>query len=146
MKRVQAVVFGHLGLCLILFCCIASPNIVFAGEKQYPVEGIVTTLGTSQETTGGSNTPVTNIMHRTYTVKTSTRILVLECPYWMNGFHIHSPSECGGSKKIELGDTIHFRVQKRHAYVQTAEGKEQKLAVLSEGINEAGAPEASKRP
>src|SRR5258706_14138542 len=126
MNGFQAIAFEHLGMCLVLFCCISSPNIVFAAEKHYPVEGTVTALGTNQETTGGSNTPVTNMTHRTYTVKTSTRIFVLECPYWMNGFHIHSPSECGGGKKIELGDTIHFRVQKRDAYVQTANGKEQK--------------------
>jgi Cu/Zn superoxide dismutase len=133
-----AATFGRLGVRVALLCCLALPTIVLAGEKQYPVEGTVTALGTNQETTGGSNTSVTSMTHRTYTVKTPTRIFVLECPYWMDGFHIHSPSECGGSKKIELGDTIHFRVQKRNAYVPTAKGKEQKLAVLSEGINEAG--------
>jgi hypothetical protein len=40
------------------------------------------------------------------------------------------------SKKIEVGDTIHFRVEKRDAHVRTTNGKEQKLAVLSEGVSD----------
>ena len=87
-------------------------------------------------------------VHRTYTVKTSTRVFVLECPYWMDGFHIHSASECGGKKKIEIGDPIRFRVEKARACVLTAEGKEQKLRVVSEGMKEAGntVPAPSQEP
>jgi hypothetical protein len=95
MNQVQAVASGQLGVRLVLFCCIALPTVVFAGEKQYPLEGTVTTVGTNQEITGGD--PVYTHLHRTYTVKTPARIFVLEYPYWMDGFHIHSPSECGGS-------------------------------------------------
>jgi hypothetical protein len=51
----------------------------------------------------------------------------------MDGFHIHAPSECGGKKKIEIGDAIRFRVEKGRASVLTAEGKEEKLGVVSEG-------------
>ena len=136
MKQVSAVASGQLGVRLVVFCCLALPSVVLAGEKQYPVEGTVTAVGTNQEITGGDNTPVLTHQHRTYTVKTPNRIFVLECPYWMDGFHIHAPSECGRSKKIEVGDTIHFRVEKRHAHVRTTDGKEQKLAVLSEGISD----------
>ena len=73
---------------------------------------------------------------------------MLECPYWMNGFHIHSPSECGGKKKIEIGDAIRFNVEKGRAFLLTAEGKEEKLRVVSEGMNEAGneVPAASRQP
>jgi len=115
---------------------MASPTVVFARAKQYPIQGTVTALGTNQEMTGGGSGSVMTHEHRTYTVKTPTLTFVLECPHWMDGFHIHSPSECGGSKKIEVGDTIHFRVEKRHAHVRTTDGKEQKLAVLSEGISD----------
>ena len=66
----------------------------------------------------------------------------------MSGFHIHSPSECGGKKKIEIGDVIRFRVEKNRAHILTAEGKEQKLGVVSEAINEAGntVPATSQQP
>ena len=73
---------------------------------------------------------------------------MLECPYWMDGFHIHAPSECGGKKKIEIGDAIRFRVEKNRASLLTPEGKEQKLGVVSEGMNEAGnsVPATSQEP
>lgn len=63
-------------------------------------------------------------------------------PYAMDGFHVHSPSECGGKKKIEIGDTVSFRVNKNYAHLRTANGKEQKLAVLSEGTTEDSAQPA----
>jgi hypothetical protein len=77
-----------------------------------------------------------------------TRAFVLECPYWMDGFHIHSSSECGGKNKIEIGDAIRFRVEKNHASLLTPEGKEQKLGVVSEGMKEAGntVPATSQEP
>ena len=107
-----------------------------AGGKDYPIEGTVTALGTSQETTGGGSTSTSTVVHRTYTVKTPTRVFVLQCPYWMNGFHIHSASECGGKKKIEIGDAIRFRVEKNRAHVLTSEGKEEKLGIVSEAMKE----------
>jgi hypothetical protein len=112
------------------------------------MQGTVIALGTSHETTGGGSTTVLTHTHRTYTVKTPTRVFVLECPYWMDGFHIHSPSECGGKKKIEIGDAIRFRVEKNHASLLTPEGKEQKLGVVSEGMKEAGntVPATSQEP
>jgi hypothetical protein len=130
-----------LAVFLVLLCSISLPTVVLAGGKHYPIEGTVTALGTSREATdGGGNTPVFTHVHRTYTVKTPTRVFVLECPYMMDGLHIHSASECGGKKKIEIGDAIRFRVEKDHAYVLTAQGKDQKLRVVSEGVNEAGNP------
>jgi plastocyanin len=56
----------------------------------------------------------------------------------MDGFHIHAPTECGGKKKIEIGDAIRFRVEKNRAHVLTAEGKEEKLGVVSEAMKEDG--------
>jgi Cu/Zn superoxide dismutase len=138
MKMDTTVTFAYLGVNLLLLSFIIFPTVVLAGGKDYPIEGTVTALGTSQETKGGGSTSTSTVVHRTYTVKTPTRVFVLQCPYWMNGFHIHSASECGGKKKIEIGDAIHFRVEKNRAHWLTAEGKEQKLGVVSEGMNEAG--------
>ena len=148
MKMDTTVTFAYLGVNLLLLSFITFPTVVLAGGKDYPIEGTVTALGTSQETTGGGSTSTSTVVHRTYTVKTPTRVFVLQCPYWMNGFHIHSASECGGKKKIEIGDAIHFRVEKNRAHLLTAEGKEQKLGVVSEGMNEAGntVPSTSQQP
>jgi hypothetical protein len=155
MKRDTTVGFGCLGVHLLLLGFIAFPTIVLAGGKEYPMQGTVIALGTSQETTGGGSTTggegstsVVSHVHRTYTVKTSTRVFVLECPHWMDGFHIHAPSECGGKKKIEIGDAIRFRVEKNRAHVLTAEGKEEKLGVVSEAMKEDGntVPATSQQP
>jgi hypothetical protein len=148
MKRDTTLAFAYLGVHLLLLGFIAFPTVVLARGKEYPIQGTVIALGTSQETTGGISTSVITHAHRTYTVKTPTRVFVLECPYWMDGFHIHSSSECGGKKKIEIGDAIRFRVEKNHASLLTPEGKEQKLGVVSEGMKEAGntVPATSQEP
>jgi hypothetical protein len=144
MTRDTTVGFAYLGVHLLLLGFIAFPTAVLAGGKDYPIQGTVIALGTSQETTGGGSaavgggsTSVVTHVRRTYTVKTPTRVFVLECPYWMDGFHIYSASECGGKKKIEIGDAIRFRVEKGRAHLLTAEGKEQKLRVISEAMKEA---------
>ena len=148
MKRATIVGFACLGVHLLLLGFIAFPTVVLASGKEYPIQGTVIALGTNQEITGGGSTSVLPHLHRTYTVKTPTRVFVLECPYWMDGFHLHSPSECGGKKKIEIGDAIRFRVEKNRASLLTPEGKEQKLGVVSEGMNEAGntVPATSQEP
>jgi hypothetical protein len=148
MKRDTTVGFAYLGVHLLLVGFIAFPAVLLAGDKEYPIQGTVIALGTSQETTGGGSSSVFTHVHRTYTVRTPTRVFVLECPYWMDGFHIHSPSECGGKKKIEIGDAIRFRVEKNRAHVLTADGKEDKLGVVSEGMKEAGntVPATSQEP
>ena len=132
-----------MGVYLLLLSFIAFPTAVLAGGKDYPIQGTVTALGTSQETTtGGASTAVVGgssvvtHVHRTYTVKTPIRVFVLECPHWMDGFHIYSATECGGKKKIEIGDAIRFRVEKNRAHVLTSEGKEEKLGIVSEAMKE----------
>jgi hypothetical protein len=144
MKK-DTVGFACFGVHLLLIGFITFPPLALAGSKEYPIKGTVIALGTSQETTGGGSTTggegsaaVVSHVHRTYTVKTSTRVFVLECPHWMDGFHIHAPSECGGKNRIEIGDAIRFRVEKNRAHVLTAEGKEEKLGVVSEAMKEDG--------
>ena len=148
MKRATTGGFAYLGMHLLLLGFIAFPTVVLASGKEYPTQGTVIALGTNQEITGGGSTSVLPHLHRTYTVKTPTRVFVLECPYWMDGFHIHSPSECGGKKKIEIGDAIRFRVEKNRAHELTAEGKEEKLGVVSEGMKESWneVPPTSQEP
>lgn len=142
MTRFQTVAFWHCVVAAVaLLCCITLPTIVFADSDQHPIEGTVTALGTSQETTGdGKYTPVFTHVHRTYTVKTPARIFVLECPYQMDGLHIAAPSECGGKKKIAIGDSIRFRVKKNHAYVLTDQGKDQRLNIVSEAMSGVAGP------
>ena len=129
---------------VVLLCCLACSTLAFGDDKQYPLEGKVVALGTQQTTDGGGpHAPVSTTVRRTYTVKSPDRVYVLECPYLMNGFHIHSPSECGGSKYIEIGDVIHFRRVKNDAYIQTDKGKEQELSVLSEAERETSKEETN---
>ncbi len=148
-KTIKPVACGHLGLPLIILCFVAFPSMLFAGGKEHPMQGTVTALGTSQDTTGGGTTVFTHV-HRTYTVKTDTRVFVLECPYDMDAIPIVAPRECGGKKKkkIAIGDAIHFRIEKNNAFVLTAQGKDEKLRLVSEAMNEAGntVPAASQQP
>lgn len=139
-KTVKTVAFGYLGLLLVILCLVAFPSMLFAGGKEHPIQGTVTALGTSQDTTGGGTTSVFTHVHRTYTVKTDTRVFVLECPYDMEALPIAAPRECGGKKKIAIGDAIHFRLEKNNAFVLTAQGKDEKLRVVNEAMNQAGNP------
>ena len=105
----------------IILCFVAFSTMLFAGGKEHPEQGTVTAVGTSQDTTGVGSTVITHV-RRTYTVKTDARVLVLECPYDMEALHIFAPSECGGKKKIAIGDAIRFRLEKNHAFVLTVGG------------------------
>jgi hypothetical protein len=147
-KTVKEVAFGPSCLTLLILCFAAFPGILLAGGKEHPLQGTVTAVGTSQDTTGGGSTPVFTHVHRTYTVRTDTRVFVLECPYDMDALHILAHSECGGKKKIAIGDTIHFRLKKDNAYVLTSQGKDEKLRVVSEAMNDAGTtvPVRSQQP
>jgi hypothetical protein len=90
-SRFQTLVFWPAKVWVALLCCITLPT-AFAGNGQHPMEGTVTAVGTSQDTSGGGgNIPVWTHVHRTYTVKTPARSFVLECPY---------------------GDSVRFRVEK----------------------------------
>jgi hypothetical protein len=133
MERFQHPAVGHLGMGLILLLslCVVLPTVAFAGEKQYPVEGTVTALGTDKEPMGPNHQL---FEYRTYTVKTLSRIFVLRCPNDMNAILAKRGCSGVGKKQIEIGDTIQLRIEKRNAYIQTAKGKEQRLEVLSESV------------
>ena len=125
---------GQSRLLLVVLFFVAFAPALFAGNKEHPMQGIVTALGTAQDTTGGDKTSVITRLHRTYTVKTDTRVYVLECPYDMNA--ILARTECGGkTKKVAIGETIHFRLEKNNAFFSERGGKGRK-AESSERIDE----------
>lgn len=142
-------------LSLFASCFLAGTAFAKKPPKTYPEEGKVIGTGTSgQATTAGltmgSATPLTRTKYtHTYKVETATSILVLDCgklPFFGS-----TGGDCGGDKKIKLGDVIHFRIEKEWAYIpvtQTVadnpydssstnshpEQDEQKLRILSEEL------------
>ena len=107
--------------------------------KVYPVEGKVVATGLYEFA-------VRKYTH-TYNVVSDTRLYVLNCEEEPGLFSSTGP-ECGGDKKIQIGDIIHFRVEKSWAYisiVETAKSystypketvtREQRLRVLREELN-----------
>jgi hypothetical protein len=82
---------------------------------------------------------VVNSQHQhahTYTVVTESRSYLLECG--------HKPlfgsmgEECGGIKKLQIGDVIHFRIEKEHAYIPITKSDnstgEEKLSILKKSL------------
>jgi hypothetical protein len=141
-------------LSLFAFCILAGTAFAKKPPKTYPEEGRVIGTGTSgQATTAGltmGSAPLTRTKYtHTYKVETATSILVLDCgklPFFGS-----TGGECGGDKKIKLGDVIHFRIEKDSAYIpvtQTVpddssdpsnrnthqEQDEQKLRILSQEL------------
>jgi hypothetical protein len=117
---------------LILALTLLSVT-VFAnkGPKTYPEEGKIVATGLSEW--------VINSQHQhahTYTVVTGAKSYVLECG--------HKPlfgsmgEECGGSKKLQIGDVIHFRIEKDRAYIPITKTDnsvaEEKLRILSTAL------------
>jgi hypothetical protein len=118
-------------------------------EKQpatYPEEGKITATGQNEhsKTSGGGmimngngnmNTHTRTMYSHVYTVQTDTKMYQLDCGK-LPAFH-STGGECGGDKKFELGDVIHFRVEKGTAYVSITDGGkpgEQKLRILNEEL------------
>jgi hypothetical protein len=106
---------------------------VFANKEQktYPEQGKIVATGLSEW--------VINRQHQhahTYTVVTETKSYLLECG--------HKPvfgsmgEECGGSKKLQLGDMIHFRIEKELVYIPITKTDnsvgEEKLRILSTAL------------
>jgi hypothetical protein len=122
--------------------------------KTYPEQGKVMGSGTGQHTAGGGmlmgNSPssinVRTVYTRTYKVETDTKIYELDCGK-PPGMFSSNPGECGGDKKIQIGDVIHFRVDKGWVYIPVSEttsdsysnadhtaSSEQKLRILSQEL------------
>jgi len=99
--------------------------------RTYPEEGKILATGLTEW--------VVNSQHQyahTYTVVTNAKSYLLECG--------HKPlfgsmgEECGGSKKLQIGDAIHFRIEKNQAYIPITKidnsVAEEKLHILSTAL------------
>jgi hypothetical protein len=110
---------------------LSLPAFANKEAKTYPEEGKIVATGLSEW--------VINSKHQyahTYTVVTNSRSYLLECG--------HKPlfgsmgEECGGSKKLQIGDIIHFRIDKDRAYIAITKidnsVAEEKLRILSTAL------------
>jgi hypothetical protein len=125
-------------LSLILAISLLSvPGFANKEPKTYPEEGKIVATGRSEW--------VVNSQHQhahTYTVETDTKSYLLECG--------HKPvfgsmgEECGGSKKLQLGDVIHFRIEKDWVYIPINKSGdsagEEKLRVMSAALKPSRRP------
>ena len=70
----------------------------------------------------------------TYRVLTESKIYELDCG--KHAVFSSTPPECGGEKKLQIGDEIHFRLEKNKAYLPVESSVdpsgEQKLRILRE--------------
>jgi hypothetical protein len=116
-------------LILSVLALSIRPGTAFAKKppKTYPEEAKV--IGTS----------VSQSARYVYKVETDTRTYELECDKAPRpGLSTYTPRECGGAKKIQIGDVIHFRSEKGWAYIPVTEtdglSGEQRLRVQREEL------------
>lgn len=125
---------------------LLGPAFAKKEPKTYPQEGKITGLGTNKREFGRGSYAFSH----TYKVQTDTKIFELDCGKMP--FLGHTGGECGGEKKLQIGDVLHFRVEKGWAYIPVTgkgeDGKprdfEQKLRILSEDLKPDAKPEETK--
>jgi len=131
---------------LQLSLLLTAPALAGDNPKSYPEQGTITATGINQvprQTTvagpnGTSHSQRVIVITRTYTVQTQNKTYVLDC-----GKHPHlfssTPGECGGDKKLQVGDLIHFRIEKDNALIPAPEAsnpdQEQRLRILKQDLN-----------
>jgi len=118
---------------VVIALLISLPGYVVAKKeaRAYPEEGKIVATGLTEW--------VINSKHQyahTYTVVTNARSYVLECS--------HKPvfgtmgEECGGSKKLQIGDVIQFRIENDRVYIAIRKidnsAGEEKLRILSTAL------------
>lgn len=127
-----------LGVMALTILALSVPSEMASAKSQpktYPEEGKVIGTGTSQT------------LRFTYEVETDSRIYKLECDKLPKpGLTSYTPRECGGARKIQIGDVIHLRKDKSWAYIPIAEhpAEEQRLRILSEEAKSYVKPADSK--
>ena len=118
--------------CALALCIPTARALAKSEPKAYPEEGKVIGTGTSES------------IRATYEVETNSKIYKLECEKVPRpGLKSYTPRECGGSRKIQIGDVIHLRKDKSWVYIQIDEngrGTEQKLRILSEELKSSVRP------
>jgi len=122
------------GLLLVGLALSLAPFVANAQKpaKSYPEEGKVIGRGTTEHTFGGAN-----FYTQTYKVQTDKAVYQLDCG--KKPVFGKTGGECGGEKKIEIGDVIHFRIEKNSAYIPVKdplfEGMvEEKLRIMSQEV------------
>jgi len=146
MRYTHGVTHNLTGILALILILIAPVGIAFAEKtpKTYPLEGKIVATGLDEYSINGSK----RFTH-TYTVVTDTKLYLLDCG--KRSFFGSTGEECGGAKKLQIGDVIHFRVEKGTAYIPITEAlspvgpakqSEQKLRILSEELK----PEKTDKP
>lgn len=117
--------------------------------KTYPESGKVIGIGQTEHTKthpktgnnmgGGSY----SVYSHTYKIETDTKIYELDCgktPMFLGS----TGKACGGDKPLQIGDVIHFRVEKDSARIPLSDSSEQKLRILSEEAKPEAKPADAK--
>ena len=136
---------------LSLLFVLSQPALAKHPPKSYPESGKVIASGLNEHTKshpawGGQNGSPAHgggtysVYSHTYKIETDTKIFELDCG---KTAMFHSTGEgCGGDKKLEIGDAIHFRIEKDSFYIPLADGSEQKLRILSQELKPEPKPDA----
>jgi len=142
--------FGVLVLCVSV---LSSSLVAFAKResKAYPESGKVIGTGLNEHTKshpawsdpngtshgGGAYSAYSH----TYRVETDTRIYELDCG---KTAMFHSTGKaCGGDKGLQIGDVIHFRIEKDSFFIPLPDGSEQKLRIVSQDLKPDTKPPSS---
>jgi hypothetical protein len=139
MQRIHKVSNGPILKLFLIAIFVMQAGVTFAKNetKTYPEEGKVIGLGTKQHVAPTGH----GFLFPSYTVETETKTFELMCG---------SGNGCGGDKKLEIGDVIHFRIDQYHgtrcAYIVAPKGnnltREDRLLILSEELK----PDAKDKP
>jgi len=135
-----------------IFAVVALSGAAAAKEaKTYPESGKVIGIGQNEHTkthpktgnnTGGGSY---SVYSHTYKIETDTKIYEMDCgktPMFLGS----TGKECGGDKPLQIGDVIHFRVEKGTSYIPLPDGSEQKLRILNEEAKPETKPVDAKTP
>ena len=118
--------------------------------KTYPESGKVIGIGQNEHTkshpkTGnGMGGGSYSVYSHTYKIETDTKIYELDCG--KTPMFGTTGKECGGDKPMQIGDVIHFRVEKGTAHIALSNGSEQKLRILNEEAKPESKPADAKTP
>jgi hypothetical protein len=118
---------SHYLLALFILTVVVLSAAAAAKEpKAYPESGKVIGIGQKEHTTGNSGRAYSH----TYKIETGTKIYELDCG--KTPLFFGTGEECGGDKPLQIGDVIHFRVEKGSARIPLSDGSEEKLRILNE--------------
>ena len=120
---------------LIVWCGVAAAK----EAKTYPETGKIIGIGQNEHTKshpqtgkdGSMGGGTYSVYSHTYKIETDTRVYEVDCgktPMFLGS----TGHECGGDKPLQIGDVIHFRVEKGSAHISLSNGSEQKLRILNE--------------